>query len=862
MSPMSAYPKCLVDVTMCAYLVVAVMWCPVCSINLTLADANALAEFFTATRFANKTPVTVSNGCTEWPENVDCSFGVVQALDFPFQTLSGTLPPTLAQFSSLQRVDLSHNNLTGSIPREYRSWTAITSFRVAFNNLSGELPSELGNWTIMYTFLVNDNNLHGTLPPEFGNFKMAVVSFANNHLTGTLPVQYASTTRLTSFNVSHNSLSGSLPGAYGSWGGSIETLLLSNNQFFGTIPESWGAAMVNLRTLDVSHNTLVGPLVPFVDLTTLLASGNDFTGSLPVGAAMPQLTLLSVENNSRLSGPLLLSSVLYAGVCGTSLCLRSAVVALQTLFMCPPVTVAVSSANAKLVAAAYPYSPPSCNAAPTPTNPASTVGPSLKPQDETRPGTVVQVATASALYVSFAATNGAAAGRGVVPSLQRSAAALRIAAACDKGLMASGNSSVQNMFADLSDNPLGASVPVGVPALAFAAGAAVVNAAVACAISGLLHLASAMKEKCSVTFVPSENACSCPCSSKKVLSTIIALIPSSRFPGSLAIPIGTLLLPSVGACVALAMSTHRNAQTVVCGVGVLLGWSGMILYYVWSISWRGRRAGRFVLKGAPTAVHHRRRPRRLRLGFCSSSVLPWLSYATIPQHAWEVRHSDRPLEVQAFAHFVRENLEAVFGGYTNNREWFFAVEWGLTFVSGLLTGVAEVMSREGDACFAATWSSWCFLVISLAEIIAYALLRPQSIRLELWAAIGLNALGALCAALTIAGATDAAASVLCAASIIEILVVGLLMLVDAFADRRSPGSRVADKEHSAQIAAATTVVLVETATTPCDNTVQMTLQRLTTPARPRKDETRRTACEVTEQLFGLVALICSRPITQ
>ncbi|MCO5558888.1 hypothetical protein L7F22_012478 [Adiantum nelumboides] len=62
------------------------------------------------------------------------------ALDLSHNLLTGSIPPSLANITSLETLDLSYNQLSGTIPSTLATLTFLSNFNVAHNKLSGPIP--------------------------------------------------------------------------------------------------------------------------------------------------------------------------------------------------------------------------------------------------------------------------------------------------------------------------------------------------------------------------------------------------------------------------------------------------------------------------------------------------------------------------------------------------------------------------------------------------------------------------------------------------------------------------------------------------------------------------------------------------
>jgi hypothetical protein len=122
--------------------------------------------------------------------------------------MTGSLPPSLHDLTSLQYFDVSSNALAGSIP----SLTGLTELRV-FNaqlaGLQGQIPSLTGLTNLEY-FSVDMNGLSGPIPSLEGLTHLLAFTAIHNQLTGPLPSMGALTS-LQTFQVAHNLLSGNVP---------------------------------------------------------------------------------------------------------------------------------------------------------------------------------------------------------------------------------------------------------------------------------------------------------------------------------------------------------------------------------------------------------------------------------------------------------------------------------------------------------------------------------------------------------------------------------------------------------------------------------------------------------------------------
>ncbi|XP_022994710.1 leucine-rich repeat receptor-like serine/threonine-protein kinase BAM3 [Cucurbita maxima] len=126
--------------------------------------------------------------------------------------LSGTLPFSFSNFSSLQILLLDGNQFYGTIPPSIGELSELLKLDLSRNSLSGEIPPEIGN-CIHLTYLdLSKNNLTGPIPPEISNAHILnYLNLSRNHLNQSLPKSIGAMKSLTIADFSFNDFSGKLP---------------------------------------------------------------------------------------------------------------------------------------------------------------------------------------------------------------------------------------------------------------------------------------------------------------------------------------------------------------------------------------------------------------------------------------------------------------------------------------------------------------------------------------------------------------------------------------------------------------------------------------------------------------------------
>jgi hypothetical protein len=324
------------------------------------------------------------------------------------------------------------------------------------------------------------------------------------------------------------------------------------------------------------------------------------------------------------------------------------------------------------------------------------------------------------------------------------------------------------LFSDVSDNPLGVSLPTGVDGLRYAAGAAFANALLAVALGVLLHLIHVAKQRWSRLHGQ--------------LGSCLDIIPAARFPGSIADHFSTLVQPSSAACVALFASSHRTTGSVVCGAMMAAVWLAYPGYCAYCILLRGRRQHVFLLQGIPTRTSRRlSRDHLFHYATPGEALRLCLQFASSPTQVWRPRRLHRGTKELQVSHFLVREMRSVFDAFVDKREWYFMVEWGVNIVSGAALGaalsVAESAALASDVCSAAQWGTGSAIALSALHIVLLIVLQPASVRCELWMGTLLGLLELLANILVVVGDEDSAENVVAASAVLEMAVVVILSVL-------------------------------------------------------------------------------------
>jgi len=244
-----------------------------------------------------------SGNITEFLEkSPKCSASKLYALILPSNNMTGMLPNTMDDMTSLNDLILTNNSISGSIPLGIRNCTSLEYLHLSSNQFSGQIPLLPRSLRVLE---VTRNIFSGNLPLEFGapNLERLILSF--NYISGQVPGSICRSRNMKFLDLSHNLFKGELP--HCSDMPNLSFLLVSNNSFCGKFP-AWLQSLSSLVFLDLSWNRFNGPLPRWighlVSLRILLLSHNMFDGEIPVNITdLKGLQYLNLAANN-MSGPI------------------------------------------------------------------------------------------------------------------------------------------------------------------------------------------------------------------------------------------------------------------------------------------------------------------------------------------------------------------------------------------------------------------------------------------------------------------------------------------------------------------------------------------------------------------------------
>ncbi|MEP2937327.1 MAG: Two component regulator three Y domain protein [Gilvibacter sp.] len=134
------------------------------------------------------------------------------------------------QDSQVIGISLLFNNLTGTLPASLSDLTSLKTLELSFNNIEGFLPESLGNLSQLEILAINGNSLNGSLPTSLGQLsQLKQMHLSSNKLEGGIPTQFESLQALEILNLFDNNLSGKVPACLAKCSNLKQVLLAEND---------------------------------------------------------------------------------------------------------------------------------------------------------------------------------------------------------------------------------------------------------------------------------------------------------------------------------------------------------------------------------------------------------------------------------------------------------------------------------------------------------------------------------------------------------------------------------------------------------------------------------------------------------
>jgi hypothetical protein len=219
-------------------------------------------------------------------------------LDLSNNAFSNSIPDFLGQLSNLYWLDLSNNAFNSSIPDSLGQLSNLSHLSLHNNAFSNSIPDSLGQLSNLYWFDLSNNAFNSSIPDSLGQLSnLAHLSLHNNAFSNSIPDSLGQLSNLYKLYLDSNFLTGIVPNFISRY---LTDLRLDSNLLSGALPVNFLQDAVNVELLDLSDNLLTGNLPENVPPSSLLLdfSSNAFTGGIPDWTTWGVVRQLDVHGNS------------------------------------------------------------------------------------------------------------------------------------------------------------------------------------------------------------------------------------------------------------------------------------------------------------------------------------------------------------------------------------------------------------------------------------------------------------------------------------------------------------------------------------------------------------------------------------
>ncbi|XP_048446675.1 receptor-like protein EIX1 isoform X2 [Pyrus x bretschneideri] len=214
-----------------------------------------------------------------------CGPDGIKSLSLGNTNISGPIPMSLGNLSSLEKLDISGNQFNGTFTEVIGQLKMLTELDISYNSLEGAVSEVcFSNLTKLKHFIAKGNSFtlktsRDWVPP----FQLEILLLDSWHLGPEWPMWLRTQTQLKELSLSGTQISSTIPTWFWNLTSQVEYLNLSHNQLYGQI-QNIVAAPFSVVDLSSNHFTGALPIVrtslEWSSLKWLDLSNSSFSGSV------------------------------------------------------------------------------------------------------------------------------------------------------------------------------------------------------------------------------------------------------------------------------------------------------------------------------------------------------------------------------------------------------------------------------------------------------------------------------------------------------------------------------------------------------------------------------------------------------
>ncbi|KAB2598489.1 LRR receptor-like serine/threonine-protein kinase FLS2 [Pyrus ussuriensis x Pyrus communis] len=209
-----------------------------------------------------------------------CGPDGIKSLSLRYTNISGPIPMSLGNLSSLEKLDISGNQFNGTFTEVIGQLKMLTELDISYNSLEGAVSEvSFSNLTKLKHFIAKGNSFtlktgRDWVPP----FQLEILELDSWHLGPEWSMWLRTQTQLKELSLSGTGISSTIPTWFWNLTSQVEYLNLSHNQLYGQI-QNISVAPYSIVDLSSNHFTGALPIVP-TSLEWLDLSNSSFSGSV------------------------------------------------------------------------------------------------------------------------------------------------------------------------------------------------------------------------------------------------------------------------------------------------------------------------------------------------------------------------------------------------------------------------------------------------------------------------------------------------------------------------------------------------------------------------------------------------------
>ncbi|CAD6239770.1 unnamed protein product [Miscanthus lutarioriparius] len=246
-----------------------------------------------------------NNQFSSMPFNFGSHLSSISLLMAHGNKLSGEIPQSICEATSLMLLDLSNNDLIGSIPScLMEDMSRLNVLNLKGNQLHGRLPNSLKQDCAFEALDFSDNQIEGQLPRSLVACKdLEVFDIGKNLINDTFPCWMSMLPKLQVLVLKSNRFMGDVGPSISEYQnsfefGKVQIIDLASNNFSGLLRNKWFTSMGSMMTKDVNETLVMENQYDLLGQTYQFTTAITYKGSdISFSKILRTIVIIDVSNN-------------------------------------------------------------------------------------------------------------------------------------------------------------------------------------------------------------------------------------------------------------------------------------------------------------------------------------------------------------------------------------------------------------------------------------------------------------------------------------------------------------------------------------------------------------------------------------